>query len=419
MPRVSSHVLAVVVLIVTSALVLLAAPLTPDATRSQRLHWIVRVTPEQAQQYERQLAASLVGRTPFALGLESRNAAIRTAAALRATTLPRELEAMRHVSSLVRVTRRVSPLAANTQSSDTPLSSEHLFALELVAPLSAARLWRERIERWLDAKREVVWFAYDQRQRRQLRDTPQPSSSTLPSDPLFASQWHLRNTGQRGGKAGVDVNILDAWADGFTGNGSVIAIVEEPFQASHPDLKANYVLAASVLLTPNLDIDAHATRSAGVAAAARNSVCGVGAAYNAKLASIGLPVDDQDCTNSRTRTRTRERASWYGGSGIALLTCRCAVRWCRGTVLDSIEAQALLHKIDYNQILSNSWGPVDNGYTLEGPGTLATEAFAHATLVGRGGLGTIYVWAAGNGAHGTYCSPAMPPTHDIYLTHSL
>lgn len=153
---------------------------------------------------------------------------------------------MRHVASLVLVTRLVSPLAANTQSSDTPLSSEHLFALALVAPLSAARLWRECIERWQDTKREVVWFAYDQRQRRQLRNTPQPSpsssssSSTLPSDPLFASQWHLCNTGQRGGKAGVDF-ILDAWADGFTGNGSVIAIVEEPFQASHPDLKANYI----------------------------------------------------------------------------------------------------------------------------------------------------------------------------------
>lgn len=31
------------------------------------------------------------------------------------------------------------------------------------------------------------------------------------NDPLFPNQWHLRNTGQGGGIAGVDINAIPAW----------------------------------------------------------------------------------------------------------------------------------------------------------------------------------------------------------------
>jgi hypothetical protein len=46
-----------------------------------------------------------------------------------------------------------------------------------------------------------------------------------------------------------------------------------------------------------------------------------------------------------------------------------------GRVTDRIEAQAIGFKHDLIDIFSSSWGPNDDGRTVEGPGTLATEAF--------------------------------------------
>lgn len=52
------------------------------------------------------------------------------------------------------------------------------------------------------------------------------------------------------------------------------------------------------------------------------------------------------------------------------------------------------HHID---IYSASWGPEDDGKTFDGPGPLAREAFYYGTKLGRGGKGSIFVWASGNG----------------------
>ena len=48
-------------------------------------------------------------------------------------------------------------------------------------------------------------------------------------------------------------------------------------------------------------------------------------------------------------------------------------------------------------IFSASWGPLDNGKTVDGPGVLSQNAFLNGIKYGRNGKGTIYVWAAGNG----------------------
>ncbi len=46
-----------------------------------------------------------------------------------------------------------------------------------------------------------------------------------------------------------------------------------------------------------------------------------------------------------------------------------------GRVTDRIEAEAIGFKHDLIDIFSSSWGPNDDGRTVEGPGTLATQAF--------------------------------------------
>ncbi|KAK1887638.1 Furin-1 [Dissostichus eleginoides] len=109
----------------------------------------------------------------------------------------------------------------------------------------------------------------------------------------------------------------------------------------------------------SLDEHRHGTRCAGeVAAAANNGVCGVGVAYNAKI----------------------------GG-----------VRMLDGEVTDVVEAHSLSLNPQHIHIYSASWGPEDDGKSLDGPAKLAKEAFLQGITKGRGGQGSIFVWASGNG----------------------
>jgi hypothetical protein len=73
-------------------------------------------------------------------------------------------------------------------------------------------------------------------------------------------------------------------------------------------------------------------------------------------------------------------------------------------VIDALEAEALSVASSIIDAYSNSWGPTDNGYTLDAPGHVLSNAFEHAIATARYGLGAIYVWSAGNGALGMHCN---------------
>jgi len=185
-----------------------------------------------------------------------------------------------------------------------------------------------------------------------------------PNDPLFVDQWHLQNTGQSGGTAGQDVNIVDAW-DSYLGSGVVIAIVDDGLEFTHPDLSTQYLASASFDFNDNdtnpeqLGGDSHGTSVAGVAVARGNNSTGVtGSAPLAQLAGLRL-------TGAATT--------------------------------DAQEAAALSFAPQTIDIYTNSWGPLDDGQRLAGPGALTLAALEAGVTNGRGGLGSIYVWSAGNG----------------------
>uniref|UniRef100_H2YUL1 P/Homo B domain-containing protein n=1 Tax=Ciona savignyi TaxID=51511 RepID=H2YUL1_CIOSA len=184
-------------------------------------------------------------------------------------------------------------------------------------------------------------------------------------DPLYKDQWHLNNRAK-----GLDCNVTGIWANNITGKGFVVAVVDDGVQWSHPDLEANYCPEGSFDLnsddddpSPEPDKDEenkHGTRCAGEIAAVVNDVCGVGIAYHAKF------------------------------SGIRILD---------GPMTDSIEATAFNKHMDVNDIYSCSWGPEDDGKTVDGPRSLAQIALKHGVLAGRQGFGSIFVVASGNGAN--------------------
>jgi subtilisin-like proprotein convertase family protein len=110
------------------------------------------------------------------------------------------------------------------------------------------------------------------------------------NDPLFSSQWYLKNTGQRGGSSRLDINVSSAW-DRFTGLGVIVAINDDGMDLTHPALAAN-------ILT-NLVFDGrrgttgqglvgsdnqHGTVVGSIVGMAGNDgIGGVGVAYEAKL----------------------------------------------------------------------------------------------------------------------------------------
>lgn len=87
----------------------------------------------------------------------------------------------------------------------------------------------------------------------------------------------------------------------------------------------------------------------------------------------------------------------FCGVGIAYNSSIGGVRMLDGTVTDQVEARALSLNPDHVDIYSASWGPEDDGKTVDGPGRLAKRAFVDGIRKGRRGLGSIFIWASGNG----------------------
>ena len=204
--------------------------------------------------------------------------------------------------------------------------------------------------------------------------TPAPKE---PTDPLFPYQWYLKNTGQNGGKAQLDLNVESAWAQGITGINVTTAIMDDGVDYMHPDIRNNYNARASYDFSSNDPFpyprytddwfNSHGTRCAGeVSAAKDNNVCGVGVAYNSLVAGIRM-LDQPYMT-------------------------------------DLIEANSMGHQPDLIDIYSASWGPTDDGRTVDGPRNATMRAIVRGVNEGRKGLGNIYVWASGDGGEDDDCN---------------
>ena len=66
-------------------------------------------------------------------------------------------------------------------------------------------------------------------------------SAALPNDPAFANGtlWGLRNLGQNGGRAGMDINAPAAWDITHDAPTVIVAIIDSGIRETHQDLSAN------------------------------------------------------------------------------------------------------------------------------------------------------------------------------------
>uniref|UniRef100_A0A8C7CDG4 Proprotein convertase subtilisin/kexin type 5b n=1 Tax=Oncorhynchus kisutch TaxID=8019 RepID=A0A8C7CDG4_ONCKI len=224
---------------------------------------------------------------------------------------------------------------------------------------------------------KVEWIQQQVVKRRIKRDyKTSPAQSIFFNDAKWSSMWYIHCNDDIH-NCQSDMNIVGAWKRGYTGKDVVITILDDGIERNHPDLIQNYDNQASYDVNGN-DMDPmprydasnenkHGTRCAGeVAASANNSHCTVGIAYNARI----------------------------GG-----------VRMLDGDVTDMVEAKSLSLQPQHIDIYSASWGPDDDGKTVDGPASLARQAFENGIRMGRKGRGSIFVWASGNGGRSRdHCS---------------
>jgi subtilisin family serine protease len=202
------------------------------------------------------------------------------------------------------------------------------------------------------------------------------------ADPLLSQQWHLRNTGQTGGTPGEDLRAFDAWTS-TRGAGVRVAVVDDAVEVVHADL------------FPNLVADASFSYRAGNRGSVWPLPCtgaddplGSGPLDGHGTAVAGLVLGRDD--NAQGISGVAPRASLVAFDALA-----------SGQDVDI--ADALLRDGQANAIYQNSWGSPDDG-RLHPPPPSFLRAIRSGTTSGRGGLGSVYVFPAGNG--GCYATEA-------------
>lgn len=180
----------------------------------------------------------------------------------------------------------------------------------------------------------------------------------VPNDPLYNDQWGLNNTGQYGGTVGIDINAINTWNTTKGSGDVVVAVLDHGFEMNHPDLQGNTFgtgFNTGTGTSPAQVLGPHGTACAGIISAGQDNNRGVsGIAPNSKIMSISNSL----LSGPTTIQELANGINWA---------------WQNGA-----------------DIISNSWG---HNSLVSG---LIDNAITNALTNGRGGLGTIVVFSAGN-----------------------
>ncbi len=197
-----------------------------------------------------------------------------------------------------------------------------------------------------------------------------------PNDPLFGDQWHLLNVGQGKSTVSVDGRVSEAWDITLGDPQVIIAVNDDGVDLNHLDFDGK--------LEPELNYpsDWETLMGEGTFAGHGTSVAGVAAAL----------ADDN-----------------LGGSGVCpgckLLPHRMGESTSLGFQATDIEvADGFVNMVDAGAwIINNSWGlslgeptHVNTAFPMPALPAVIAASFDYAETNGRGGAGTVILFAAGN-----------------------
>lgn len=197
---------------------------------------------------------------------------------------------------------------------------------------------------------------------------PDMLSDYKKDNPLYSRQYYLKNTGQLGGKQGIDINIEPAWESIQVGSDVVVAMIDDGVDSNHEDMQGcvlsgytagGYNSAGAPCNPSNYQPKAHGICCAGIIGALNNNVGIRGIASGVKI----LPVNIFP-----------HYASIYNKAG---------------AVSSSEIANAIYWAYPKADVLSCSWGGGAFSNAI-------VDAVNSAQKYGREGKGTVVVFAAGN-----------------------
>jgi subtilisin-like proprotein convertase family protein len=193
----------------------------------------------------------------------------------------------------------------------------------------------------------------------------QRTITLIPTDPLFGVQWHLNNTGQiAGAVAGYDINVIGVWPD-YTGQGVVVAVLDDGFDQTHPDLIANY----RADLSWDFVLDIPGAQQGGSDAGHGTAVAGL----------IGASVNNQ-----------------IGGVGVAWDATLIGYRSLENRLIENF-SKAVIRMLDADaDISSNSWSTAVSAFATQSAQPSFVESTLSLATIGREGLGTVVLFSAGN-----------------------
>lgn len=123
---------------------------------------------------------------------------------------------------------------------------------------------------------------------------------------------------------------------------------------------------------------------------ADNNKCGVGVAYNSKVGGEAFVF--RPLTHAWD-LRSSSQHTWFF-SPPSLNLFLAGIRMLDGIVTDAIEASSIGFNANHVDIYSASWGPNDDGKTVEGPGRLAQKAFEYG--IQKASLGSFFLIKSAN-----------------------
>jgi len=191
-----------------------------------------------------------------------------------------------------------------------------------------------------------------------------------PNDPMYASQWALKNTGQTGGAPGADIQAEGAWASTTGSSATRVAVIDTGIDYTHGDLAGNMWATRGYDFYNDdddpMDDHGHGTHVAGT----------IGALGNNGLGIAGI--------NWRTQLMGLKFLGAHGGGLYSDAISAIEYAWMNGA-----------------RISNNSWG----GY---GESQALFDAIQTA-----GNMGHLFIAAAGNASFDNDIIPFYPASYNL------